>query len=161
MARGARRLASAASTREARSSRNSIGPRRHGLRGEQRREKPDDVDEHGHVGELRILARGGLVRLVGSIVSGALGVGFVAFIGRTLSVRQAGGLFEAIAIFSMFSYTTVLGADWGLLKFMPTFQRPMHRQVLSIVSIGPALLVSAGIAAGIFLEATGIARLVI
>jgi len=119
-----------------------------------------NVNDRGHVGELRILARGGLVSLIGSISSSLLGFGFVVVLGRTLSIRQAGGLFEAIAIFTMFSYGTVLGADWGLLKMMPTFSAPRDRRFLSAIAIGPAVVASVAIAAVIFFEATPIARLV-
>ena len=120
-----------------------------------------NVNDRGHVGELRILARGGVVSLIGSISSSLLGFGFVVFIGRTLSIRQAGGLFEAITIFTMFSYGTVLGADWGLLKMMPTFSARRDRHFLSTIAICPAVLTSVAIAAVIFLEATPIAKLVI
>jgi len=119
------------------------------------------MDERGRVGELQLLARGGLVSLIGSIASSLLGFGFVVFLGRTLSVRQAGGLFEAIAIFTMCSYVTVLGADWGLLKFMPTFSAYRDRRFLSTVAICPAFLACAAIAAGIFLDAGPFAKLVI
>ncbi len=113
------------------------------------------------MGELRILARGGLVSLFGSIASSLLGFGFVIFIGRTLSIRQAGGLFEAIALFTMFSYGTVLGADWGLLKMMPTLSASRDRHFLSTIAICPAVLASVAIATVVFLEATPIARVVI
>jgi O-antigen/teichoic acid export membrane protein len=119
------------------------------------------VDERGHLGELRILARGGLVSLIGSTASALLGFGFVVVIGRTLSVRQAGGLFEAIAIFSIMSYATVLGADSGLLKLMPTIRVPRDLRYLTAVAVYPALLVSVAIAAGIFLNAGSIAKLLL
>jgi O-antigen/teichoic acid export membrane protein len=120
-----------------------------------------DLNDRGHAGELRILARGGLVSLIGSISSSLLGFGFVVIIGRTLSIRQAGGLFEAITIFTIFSYGSLLGADWGLLKMMPIFSGPRDRHFLSTIAICPAVLASVAIAAVIFLEATPIATLVI
>ena len=123
--------------------------------------KAETVNDRGHVGELRILAPGGLVSLFGSISSSLFGFGFVIFIGRTLSIRQAGGLFEAIAIFTMFSYGTVLGADWGLLKMMPTLSASRDRHFLSTIAICPAVLASVAIAAVVFFEATPIARVVI
>ena len=119
------------------------------------------MDVPSHSGELRILARAGLVSLIGSIANALLGFGFVLLIGRTLSVRQAGGLFEAIAIFTILSYTTVLGADTGLLKLMPTVRTPWDLRFLSAVAIYPAFFVSAAIAAGVFFNATWIAMLVI
>jgi len=120
-----------------------------------------ELEPGGRLGELRLTARGGLVSLIGNVASSILGFGFVVLVGRTLSIRQAGGLFEAIAIFTMFSYATVLGADWGLIKFMPTVSAHRDRRFLLAIAIGPAFLVCAIIAAVIFIKAGPIARLVI
>jgi O-antigen/teichoic acid export membrane protein len=114
-----------------------------------------------HVGELRILARGGLMSLIGSVTNALLGFGFVVVIGRTLSVRQAGGLFEAIAIFTILNFTAVLGADAGLLKLMPTIRVPADLRVLVAVSIIPAFFVGVALSAVMFFNAASLARLLI
>ena len=118
------------------------------------------MDDARPLSELRILARGGLVSFVGNIVTSLLGFLFVVLVGRTLSVPEAGGLFEAITIFTMISYGTVLGSDWGLLKIMPSLRTSGERRFLSSSALLPAGAATTAIAVVVFYYAPSIARVV-
>src|SRR5205807_1479166 len=65
----------------------------------------------GRRSDLRVLARGGSLSLVGTIVNALLGFVIVILITRGQGARGAGILFEAIALFTILSNTAELGAD--------------------------------------------------
>jgi O-antigen/teichoic acid export membrane protein len=107
------------------------------------------------VGEMRTLARGGLISLVGLVANAVLGFLFVAIVSRTLSPSEAGALFEAIAIFLIATNTTELGADTGLLRFGPTYRerKPADLVRLMLVALLPSLVVSSIVSAVLLLLA--------
>jgi O-antigen/teichoic acid export membrane protein len=119
------------------------------------------VEEKDRAGELGTLVRGGIVSLIGTISNSILGFVVIVILGRSLPVRQAGGLFEALAIFNILSFTALLGADWGLLRLIATFKNPRDRVVLSMIAIFPSAIVGSLIALAVFLNASGIAHLVV
>src|SRR5262245_17322468 len=69
--------------------------------------------------DLRTLARGGSLSLVGTVVNALLGFVIVVVITRGQGARGAGILFEAIALFTILSNTAELGADTGLVRMIP------------------------------------------
>ena len=95
-------------------------------------------------GELRKLARGGSLSLVGVMANAILGFLFVGLLSHTLVVGTAAALFEAIAIFTICSNATELGADTGLLRLMTIYRRrqPSDLRRLTLVAFVPAFVCS-------------------
>jgi O-antigen/teichoic acid export membrane protein len=70
------------------------------------------------VPELRRLARGGALNLVGYLVSGVLAFGLAVVVTRIVGARGAGVFFAAVAVFTILSNITELGADTGIVRFV-------------------------------------------
>jgi O-antigen/teichoic acid export membrane protein len=115
---------------------------------------PPDRDSEGR-GELRVTARSSTAFTIGAIVNGVLQFVFVVLITHTIDQRDAGALFEAMAIFAIGSNAAELGADTGLMRMMPIFhqQRRNDMRRLAQVAIGPALIVSALVGGLVYLFA--------
>jgi O-antigen/teichoic acid export membrane protein len=113
-----------------------------------------DRDPEGR-GELRVTARSSTAFTIGAIVNGVLQFVFVVLITHTIDQRDAGALFEAMAIFAIGSNAAELGADTGLMRMMPIFHqhRPKDMRRLAQVAIGPALIVSALVGGLVYLFA--------
>lgn len=69
--------------------------------------------------DLAVVARGGLLNLVGAVVGGILQFLLVVVVTRVLDTDEAGAFFVAIAMFSILSNTSELGADTGLVRTIP------------------------------------------
>src|SRR5207248_11587968 len=69
-----------------------------------------------HGSRVHLLARGGALSLVGSVVTGILAFALVVVVTRTLHPGGAGAFFEAVALFTIISNTAELGADTGLVR---------------------------------------------
>ncbi len=96
------------------------------------------------------LARGGAISFVGIVFNAIAGFGTFILIGRSLSVANAGSVFEVIALFTVITAFAVFGADTGLLRFTPMYRdaHPQHLKQLFVVALLPATAVSA-LAAGV------------
>ena len=70
------------------------------------------------VPELRRLARGGALNLVGYVVSGVLAFALAVVVTRLVGARGAGIFFAAVAVFTILSNITELGADTGAVRFI-------------------------------------------
>jgi O-antigen/teichoic acid export membrane protein len=68
--------------------------------------------------ELRRLARGGALNLAGYVVSGVLAFLLAIVVTRLVGASGAGVFFAAIAVFTIVSNVTELGADTGVVRFM-------------------------------------------
>jgi O-antigen/teichoic acid export membrane protein len=66
--------------------------------------------------DLRLLARGGLLNLAGSVAGAVLGLAVLVVVTRGLGAERAGALFEAVAVFLILSEAATLGADTGLVR---------------------------------------------
>src|SRR5262249_3689367 len=111
--------------------------------------------------DLRTLARGGSLSLVGTIVNALLGFVIVVVITRGQGARGAGILFEAIALFTILSNTAELGADTGLVRMIPRHRvnersRDIPRTIS--VAIWPVLAASTVLAVAVFVFAPQLAR---
>jgi O-antigen/teichoic acid export membrane protein len=73
-----------------------------------------------HPGDLRSLARGGTLNLVGSVASAVLGFVLVLVVDRGFgsNVAAASAFFSAVALFTLVFNTAELGADTGLVRFI-------------------------------------------
>jgi O-antigen/teichoic acid export membrane protein len=87
--------------------------------------------------DLTTLAKGSVINLVSFGVNGLLTFAIAVVITRGLGVRGAGALFESIAIFAIVTNTTELGADTGLVRFIP-----QHRAAGRIDDIARTLWVT-------------------
>ena len=70
------------------------------------------------VPELRRLARGGTLNLVGYVVSGVLAFALAVVVTRLVGARGAGIFFAAVAVFTILTNITELGADTGAVRFI-------------------------------------------
>lgn len=84
--------------------------------------EPIDMAGSGGGGDSRTLARGGLLNLVGAVLYGVLNFGLVIIITRRLGAAGAGAFLEAVALFSILTTSTLLGADLGLLRFIARYR---------------------------------------
>ena len=93
---------------------------------------------------MQTLARRGSAALIGLLVNSALAFGFSLVVTHQLRPKDAGALFEALAIFMIASSSAILGADVGLVRFMPAFSmtRPNDTRRLLIVALLPSVLAS-------------------
>jgi O-antigen/teichoic acid export membrane protein len=72
--------------------------------------------------ELRDVARGGAISLVGAAVAAILGFALTIVITRGLGAAGAGVFFAAVALFMILSNAGKLGADTGLLRMIPRYR---------------------------------------
>jgi O-antigen/teichoic acid export membrane protein len=121
----------------------------------------DGRARQGGRSDLRTLARGGSLSLVGTVVNALLGFVIVVVITRGQGAKGAGILFEAIALFTILSNTAELGADTGLVRMIPRHRasersRDIPRTIS--VAIWPVLAASTALAAAVFVFAPQLAH---
>ena len=109
------------------------------------------------VPELRRLARGGALNLVGYIVSGVLAFALAVVVTRIVGARGAGVFFAAVAVFTILSNVTELGADTGIVRFIARLRAQDRRgdlRPLIWVAMVPAVVVAtlAGLATMVWAE---------
>jgi O-antigen/teichoic acid export membrane protein len=82
------------------------------------------VPKRSHPGDLRSLARGGSLNLVGNITSAVLGFALVVIVTRGLgpSTKPASAFFSGVALFTILFNTGELGADTGLVRFIARYR---------------------------------------
>jgi O-antigen/teichoic acid export membrane protein len=68
--------------------------------------------------ELRRLARGGTLNLVGFVLSGLFAFALAIVVTRLVGARGAGTFFAAVAVFTIVSNITELGADTGIVRYV-------------------------------------------
>ena len=77
--------------------------------------------------ELRRLARGGALNFVGFIVSGVLAFMLAIVVTRLVGASGAGVFFAAVAVFTIVSNVSELGADTGVVRFVARLQEQGRR----------------------------------
>jgi O-antigen/teichoic acid export membrane protein len=95
--------------------------------------------------DLRVVARGGVITFAGYVSSSLLGFVLVVIVSRGLGAEGAGMFFEAVALFTILTSVTALGADTGLLRAVPwyrTRERVVDIRRTLVVALGPVLLIS-------------------
>jgi O-antigen/teichoic acid export membrane protein len=119
-----------------------------------------DDDRSNERAELRSTARRGTAFTGGFIATAVLQFLFFGLVTHTLTQGRAGALLEAIAIFSILSNVTELGADTGLLRFMPVFlrRRPEDLARVARVALIPSLVASTVAAVALFVFAPQLAH---
>lgn len=111
--------------------------------------------------ELRSFARGGIVSLAGSVLSAATGFLLTVVVARLLGAAQAGVFFIVVAIFTILSEITELGADEGMVRGsaqLVALGRGGELRRLTRVALGPVLSISAVTAVALYVLAPRIAE---
>ena len=101
--------------------------------------------------ELRRLARGGTLNLAGFVLSGIFAFVLAIVVTRLVGARGAGIFFAAVAVFTIVSNVTELGADTGIVRYVARLrEQGRQRELPSLVRIalGPAAILAtlAGVA---------------
>jgi O-antigen/teichoic acid export membrane protein len=119
--------------------------------------------EEARFDDASTLGRGGTINAVGSISFAIFGFALITILTRSLGSAGAGAFLESVAVFSIVSRTSVLGADLGLVRFVSRFRgrgftgsiRPMI-----LIATAPVLAVAAAIATALFVFADPVAKVV-
>jgi O-antigen/teichoic acid export membrane protein len=111
--------------------------------------------------EAHMVARGTVVNVVAMVLGAILGFGLTVVVSRWLQPGNAGGFFELMAIYTILSYTLMLGADTGLTRWISRARAigglTQVRRILAI-ALGPVLLVGGVAAVVIWIAAPEIAH---
>jgi O-antigen/teichoic acid export membrane protein len=121
------------------------------------------LDDETRLGDASELGRGGTLNVIGSVCFAVFGFALVTILTRSLGARGAGAFLESVAVFSIVSRTSVLGADLGLVRFVSRFRgrgftgsiRPMI-----LIALAPVLAVATTTALAMFFLADPIGRMV-
>jgi O-antigen/teichoic acid export membrane protein len=118
-------------------------------------------DRRGEGPELRVAARRGAAFTGGMIGAAVLQFFFFVLVTHTLNQGKVGALLEAIAIFTILSNVTELGADTGLLRYMPVFlrRRPQDLARVARVALVPSSIASMAAAVALYFFAPELAHL--
>jgi O-antigen/teichoic acid export membrane protein len=102
-----------------------------------------------------------VLTLAGSVASSVLGFLLVVVIGRGLHAGSAGVLFEVIALFTILSNVTELGADTGIVRFLARYRTLGRtkdlRPLAAVVALAPVMVIATAMAIGILVWAGALA----
>jgi len=114
--------------------------------------------------DLANLARGGALNVVGMVANAVFGFALGIVITRGLHAHGAGVFFEAIGVFTIATVVTQLGADVGVVRWIPRYRalgRSGDARACVPVALAPVLAVGAVVGAALFAFAPQLSRLVI
>jgi O-antigen/teichoic acid export membrane protein len=114
--------------------------------------------------ELTSIARGGALNIAGTIANAVFGFALGVVITRGLGSDGAGVFFEAIALFTILTTVGQLGADVGVVRWIPRYLADGRRQdVRSCLraAISPVVLASGILGALLFVFAPDISDLIV
>jgi O-antigen/teichoic acid export membrane protein len=114
--------------------------------------------------QIRALARSSMLALGGGVISGVLGFALVVVITRGLGARQAGALFEAIALWTILSNTAEVGADTGLVRSVSRFRaldRAQDLRSLLKIALVPVVIIASVMATAMYVLAPQLVELLI
>jgi O-antigen/teichoic acid export membrane protein len=119
---------------------------------------------HGkeRVDDLKMVARGGSLNLIGALANGLLQFGLVVVVTRSLTRGASGAFFEAVALFLILSNTAELGADTGLTRMIPSYR--VHGRVADVrrslrVGLVPSFVAGVVLAAASYALASPLAAI--
>lgn len=113
--------------------------------------------------DLRTLARGGTLNLVGAVTSGVLGFALALVVTRGLGPGGTGVFYAAVALFTILSNATELGADTGLVRAITRYRtlgRVRDIRPTLWAALWPVLGAGTLVAAAVWVFAAPLARLV-
>jgi O-antigen/teichoic acid export membrane protein len=122
-----------------------------------------DLDEAARLDDASTLGRGGTLNAFGAVCFAISAFALVTILTRSLGARGAGAFLESVAVFSIISRASVLGADLGLVRFVSRFRgtgRTGSIRPMIAIALVPVLAVSSAIALVLFVLADPVARLV-
>ena len=100
--------------------------------------------------DIRVLAKGGAVTLVGTVAQAVAGMLLLVGLGRILGAEGAGGFLEAVAIFNIAAVTATLGVDTGFIRSLSRSRAMGRRDTAgTTLWIGYVPLVVFGVVAGL------------
>jgi O-antigen/teichoic acid export membrane protein len=108
------------------------------------------------LGRFQTLARGGALNLFGVVVSGSMQLVLTVVVARGVGASGTGAFFEAVALFTILSNVGELGADTGLVKFLPRYRALNRNQDLGTavqVALWPVIIFGIGLGAATWLLA--------
>ena len=114
--------------------------------------------------DLGALARGGVLSLIGAVVSAAAGVGLVVLITRSFSKDEAGVFFAAGSLFLLGAAVAKLGVETGLVYFISRLrvleQGAGVRRVIA-VALTPVVAAATLVGAALFAAAPWLAEVAV
>ena len=99
--------------------------------------------------QLRVMARGGTLNLVGGSLNAVFQLLLIVILTRTLGAHDAGVFFEAVALFTIVTIAAQLGAETGLVRTIPPLlaaHRPHEIPPVISIAVWPVALVTTIIA---------------
>ena len=102
--------------------------------------------------ELRQLARGGTLNLVGFVLSGLFAFALAIVVTRLVGAHGAGTFFAAVAVFTILSNITELGADTGIVRYVARLRE--QRRGSELASLMRIALIPAAVLATVAGAAT-------
>lgn len=112
--------------------------------------------------DIKVLARGGAVTLVGTVAQALSGMVLLVGLGRVMGTDGAGAFLEAVAIFNIAAVTATLGVDTGFIRSLSRLRVTGQAQnIRRILWVGYVPLVALGLIAGLLvaLNADGLASI--
>lgn len=111
--------------------------------------------------EVRLVARGSALNIAGMSLGAVLGFALTVVVSRWLQPRQAGALFELIALFTILSNSLELGADTGLTRWISRARAiggiGHVRRMVAIANL-PVLIAGTVAAAAVWVAAPALAH---
>ena len=104
----------------------------------------DQLPEQESHSEVQRLARGGSLAILGLGINGLLGFLFLKVVGDNFRTGSAGAIFIALSMYSILAFVAQMGADIGLLRYMPMFRTsdPGREASLSRISLIPTFIMA-------------------
>jgi len=104
-----------------------------------------------------------MLSLAGIVTNAVLTFAFFVAAGRLLGGRDAGALFEGMAVLTICTYAAMFGGDYGILKLMPTVRRDSAGSELRLVvaALVPPIVVGLVICAALLTARTEIADAIV
>jgi O-antigen/teichoic acid export membrane protein len=121
-------------------------------------------DDDARRGDLTSVARGGALNIAGTIANAVFGFALGVVITRGLGPAGAGVFFEAIALFTILTTVAQLGADVGVVRWIPSYLaggRPQDVRSCLRAAISPVVLASGALGALLFVFAPDISDLIV
>jgi O-antigen/teichoic acid export membrane protein len=114
----------------------------------------------GPAGEIGAVARGSVLNITAMVLGAVLSFTLTVLVSHWLPPREVGALFELIALFTILSYTFVLGADTGLTRWISRARaigglREVRRIV--VVAAVPVLIIGTAAGCAVWLAAPALA----
>ena len=110
------------------------------------------------------LGKGGTLNAVGAVCFAISAFALVTILTRSLGARGAGAFLESVAVFSILSRTSVLGADIGLVRFVSRYRgstaSPALRPMIAIALVPVLAVAGAHRASALFVVADPLGRLI-